>query len=33
MKFDEILGTGIKMVPSSLGDAITAFKQGKIVGM
>ena len=32
-KFNEVLGTGIKLVPASLGDAITAFKQGKIDGL
>jgi len=32
-KFNEVLGTGIKLVAASLGDAITAFKQGKIEGL
>jgi len=31
--FNKVLGTGIKLVPGSLGDAITSFKQGKISGM
>lgn len=33
INFNEALGTGINIVPASLGDAIDAFKQGKIDGL
>jgi len=33
VNFNEVLGTGIDLKLASLGDAITSFKQGKIVGL
>ncbi len=33
MKFNDILGTGIDVMPASLADAITAFQQGRIAGL
>jgi len=33
VNFNEVLGTGIDLQLASLGDAITSFKQGKIVGL
>jgi len=33
IKFNEVVGAGIDLVPAALGDAINSLKQGKIVGL
>lgn len=33
MEYDKILGSKIQLVPSALGDAISAFREGRIIGL